>query len=56
MVDQVPICVRYILPCWVVGMAMTMVLLAMVAGGVASRLRTVLLRPGLLLSEGRRRQ
>ena len=48
---QVPISVRYLLPSWVIGTAITAVLLTMLAAGVMSPLLLVILRPGLLLAE-----
>jgi hypothetical protein len=48
---QVPISVRYILPAWVIGISVTLVLLMMLGAGVTSRLLFALLRPGLILAE-----
>lgn len=42
---------RYILLSWIIGIAITTVLLAMLAAGVTSALLFVVLRPGLLLAE-----
>jgi hypothetical protein len=47
---QVPISVRCILPSWIIGIAVTTVLLMLLVAGVASPLVRPILRPGLLLA------
>ena len=51
MKTQVPTSASYILPSWIIGIAITTVLLAMLAARVTSHLLIVILRPGLRLAE-----
>jgi hypothetical protein len=48
---QVPISARCILPSWIIGIAVTTVLLMMLVAGVASPLIRPILRPGLVFAE-----
>jgi hypothetical protein len=48
---QVPISARCILPSWIIGIAVTAVLLMLLIAGVASPLIRRILWPGLLLAE-----
>jgi hypothetical protein len=48
---QVPISARCILPSWIIGIAVTTVLLMLLVAGMVSRLVRPILWPGLLLAE-----
>ena len=51
MKDQIPGWVRYILPAWVIGAMVTLVLITTLGAGVRSRWLIVVLRPGLILGD-----